>query len=91
MGVGDLPHQARLAHAGLPDQGHELAMPSGGAAERLAELLDLGLTTDEAGEPASGGRLKPGPHEGLRRPSRRRRRALSSPFTGTGPRGFTSM
>ena len=59
MGVGDLPHQPRLAHAGLPDEGHELAMPRGGAAERLAELLDLGLPPDEAGEPARGGGLEP--------------------------------
>ena len=59
MGVGDLPHQPRLAHAGLPDQGHELAMSRGGAAERLAELLDLGLPPDEAREPARGGGLEP--------------------------------
>ena len=59
MGVGDLPHQPRLAHAGLADQGHELAMPRGGAAERLAKLLDLGLAPDEAGEPPGGGGLEP--------------------------------
>jgi hypothetical protein len=62
MGVRDLPYQPRLAHAGLPDEAHQLAMSPGGAAERLTELLDLGLAPDEPGETARGGCVKAGAH-----------------------------
>ena len=41
VGVGHLPDQPRLADARLADEGHDLAVPRGGAAERLAELLQL--------------------------------------------------
>jgi hypothetical protein len=57
--VGDLPHQPRLAHAGLADDSHELAMSSVGAAERLAELLKLGVAPDEARQPPRRGRPEP--------------------------------
>ena len=58
MGVRDLPHQSRLPDARLADDGDHLAMPGGGAPERLAELLQLGVPPDEAGE--ARGRRPPG-------------------------------
>ena len=52
VGVGELVEQARLAHPGLADGRHELTVPGASLLEALAELLDLGVPADEAGEPA---------------------------------------
>ena len=41
MRVGELPEEARLADAGLADDGHDLAVPGAGPLQRLAELLEL--------------------------------------------------
>ena len=57
MGVGELIEQARLAHPGLADDGHDLPVPVTGALQGAAELLQLGVAADEAGQPATGGSL----------------------------------
>jgi hypothetical protein len=57
--VGDLPHQARFAHAGFPHDRHDLAMTATGAAQRLAELVQLSLAPHEAGQPAGSARVEP--------------------------------
>ena len=57
--VGDLPDQARLAHAGFPHHRHHLPMAAAGAAQRLAELVQLALAPHEAGQPARRRRVEP--------------------------------
>jgi hypothetical protein len=59
VGVGELPEQARLADAGLADDGHELAPAAAGALEGVAELVQLRVTTDVARETAGGRGLQP--------------------------------
>ena len=51
MRVDELVEQARLADPGLPQHRHDLAAAAPGLLERLAELIDLRVATDEAGEP----------------------------------------
>jgi hypothetical protein len=57
--MGELPHQARLADTGLADQGHDLPVRRAGPVQGLSQLIQLGLATDEPGEPAGGTRLQP--------------------------------
>ena len=52
VGVHHLVHQARLAHAGLPDARHDLAVPGACPRERLMQRLDLCVAPDKAGEAA---------------------------------------
>ena len=59
VGVGDLPDEPRLADARLADDRDHLAVARGRAPERLAELLQLGVAPDEAGQPARGRRVEP--------------------------------
>ena len=60
--VGELPEEPRLADAGLADDGHDLAVPGAGPLQGLAELLQLRVAPDEAGEAPGGGRLQPRAH-----------------------------
>ena len=57
--VGDLPDQARLAHARLPHDRHDLPLAGAGAAQRLAELVQLARAPHEAGQPARRRRVEP--------------------------------
>ena len=57
--VGDFPDQARLAHAGFPDHRHHLPMAAAGAAQRLAELVQLARAPHEAGQAARRRRVQP--------------------------------
>src|SRR5262249_9098925 len=59
MGVGELVHEAGLADAGFPHNGHELAATLAGEGERTADLVDLGVAADEARRPPGGGDVKP--------------------------------
>src|SRR5215831_6871341 len=64
-------------------------MSSGGAFERLPQLLHFAVPPDEAGQAARGARLK----AGASRDAAGQfvdRGGVSSPFTGTAPSGFTS-
>jgi hypothetical protein len=60
VGVCHLPHQARLADTRLADERHDLAVAGCGAAERLSQLLELGVPPDEPGEPAGAARGQAG-------------------------------
>src|SRR5712692_8003611 len=51
MGVSELPEEARLAHARLPDHGDNLTMPQARPVEGTAKLLQLRVPADEAREP----------------------------------------
>ena len=51
VGVHDLPDEARLAHARLPDHGDHLAVPEARPVEGVAELLQFRGPADEAREP----------------------------------------
>ena len=62
MRVGELPEEAGLADAGVADDGHDLAVPYAGPLQGLAELLQLRVAPDEAGEAPGGGRLQPRAH-----------------------------
>ena len=87
--VGELVHETRLAYTGLGNERHDLAMTVGGELLDAAELLKFGIATDEPRQPASGARLE----AGARRPRPRQfvtSTASESPFTGTGPSGFTA-
>ena len=62
IGPGKLGDQARLADAGLSDDGHHLAMTCPGALQGLMELIQLSLTPHEARQTARCGRLQARPH-----------------------------
>ena len=47
-------NEARLAHAGLADDRHDLAVPAAAQLPGAAELIHLGVAADEAGQPARG-------------------------------------
>ncbi len=64
MGVSELPVEPGLADAGLAHDGHHLPVPGPRALERLAELLQLALAADEAGEAAGGRGLEARAHRG---------------------------
>ena len=49
MRVGELPDQPGLADAGLADDGDNLAVAGRGPAERLPELLELGVPARRTG------------------------------------------
>jgi hypothetical protein len=59
--VDHLVHQARLAHARLPDARHHLAVPAPCPLECLMERFHLGLAPDKSGEAAR--------HRGLQAPA----------------------
>ena len=59
MRTGELPVEARLAHARLADDGDDLAVPGAGALESLPELLHLAVAPDEAREAARSGGVQP--------------------------------
>ena len=54
MCVGELVDQARLAHPRFSDDRHHLAVTVARELLGPAELLQLGVATDEPREPASG-------------------------------------
>ena len=58
----ELVDQARFAHAGLANERHDLAVTVTGELLCAAELLELTLAAHEAGKPATGDGLEPGPH-----------------------------
>jgi len=60
VGVGELPEEARLAHARLPDHGDHLAVAQARPVEGAAELLQLRGAADEAREPPSRRGLQTG-------------------------------
>ena len=51
VAVHELIHQARLAHPGLAEQGHELALPLGGLRQRLRQRRQLLIAPDKARQP----------------------------------------
>ena len=54
MGVvrpGELVQQAGLAHARLPHAGHHLPLPSSGACQGLAQVLQLRIAPHKARQP----------------------------------------
>ena len=55
MGMDELVEEARLPHAGLPDDGHDLAVPAAGSLEGPLELPHLAVAPDEPAEPLRGG------------------------------------
>ena len=62
MGMGQLEREARLADPRLAHDGDHLPVPTPGLRQRTTELLDLGVSANEAREPASRGGLKTGSH-----------------------------
>ena len=56
--MGELPEQAGLADTGLADERHHLAVAGTGLLQRPRRAVDLGLASNERGEPAGGGRLE---------------------------------
>ena len=46
MGLRDLPDEAGLPDAGLPDDGHDLAVAGRGPCQRATQLLQLGASPD---------------------------------------------
>src|SRR5215831_6998099 len=58
MRVGELVDQARLAHPRLADDCRDLAVTVRGQLLSMAELLQFGVATDEAGQPAAGSSLE---------------------------------
>jgi hypothetical protein len=56
--VGELIDEAGLAHAGFPHDGDELAVAIAREGERPADLLDLGVSTDEPRQSPSGDRVE---------------------------------
>lgn len=59
MGVSELVHEAGLAHAGLPHDGHELTTALARESERPADVLNLDVAADEARQPAGSGDMEP--------------------------------
>ena len=57
--VGDFPDQARLAHARLPHDRHDLPLAVAGAAQRLAQLVQLARAAHEAGQASRRRRVEP--------------------------------
>src|SRR5262249_59178663 len=60
----ELPHQARLAHAGFPDQGHQLTMPGACLLERPRQDVELSPTSNKSGEASRRDSLESGWHNG---------------------------
>ena len=88
MRVRDLPDEPGLPDARLADDATTWPWPAR-PLERLAELLQLGVAPDEAGQPAGGGRLEPRPR-GAGPDQLVDLDGVARPLTGTGPRGLTS-
>ena len=61
MRVGELVDEARLAHARLGDERHDLAVTATGELLGAAELLQLGVAADEPRQTPTGDGLEPGP------------------------------
>jgi hypothetical protein len=61
MRVEKLVDEPRLAHPRLADDRPDLTVAIDRELLGAAELLQLGIATDEAGQPAPGGRLQAGP------------------------------
>ena len=59
VGAQELPHEARLADAGLADDAHDLAPPCASASDRLGERGHLHLAARERGQAAGQGDLEP--------------------------------
>ena len=69
MGMDELVEEAGLPHPGLPDDGHDLAVPVAGAVEGPLELLHLDVAPDEPGEPLRGRGAQARPHRSSPRTS----------------------
>jgi len=61
MGVGELPVQPGLADPGLADHRDDLPAPGLGSLQGLAELIDLAVAADEAGQSPRGRGVQPRP------------------------------
>src|SRR5262245_170739 len=59
VGVGELVDKPGLADACLPHDGNELPVAFLCESKSPADLLDLGLATDEARQPSGGGDVQP--------------------------------
>ena len=58
--VCEFVQETRLPHSRFPDDGQHLPAAASRQFEHATELVQLVVTADETGEPAPGGRLKPG-------------------------------
>src|SRR4029453_4616541 len=85
MGVRELVDQARLAYAGLADERRHLPVTVAGELLGAAELLQLGVAADEAGQAAPGGHLQAGPPPPPPPPSRRPQPGQRAPSPARGP------
>ena len=61
MRVRHLPHQPRLAHPWLSDDGNNLAVSCRRQAERLSQLLELHIACHEPREPPRSGGVEARP------------------------------
>jgi hypothetical protein len=59
--MGELPKEARFAHAGLSYHGHDLAVASLRLVQDLPEDLNFRFTTDEPAETTTGYHIQPPP------------------------------
>ena len=59
MGLHELPEELGLAHARLADDGDHLPLTGSGPLNRLAELVQLGVTPHKAGQAPCRSRLEP--------------------------------
>ncbi len=59
--MGELVNEAGLPHAGLPNDGDQLAMAVMGEGERSADLLELGVPADEVGQSSRGSSVETAP------------------------------
>ena len=77
--VDTLVHQTRLAHPGLAEQGHELALSLTGLRERLCQRRQFLVTPDKARQPARHGGLQVAMDGAWHPPTRRRPWARPAP------------
>ena len=62
MRVGELPHQARLAHTWLAHDRDHLTMALACSSEGLLQQLDFCIPAHEARQPSGSGGVQPAPH-----------------------------
>ena len=62
--MSKLPDEARLSHAGLPDQGGQLTMPGARLLERTGQNVEFSTTSDKPGETSRRDSLESGWHNG---------------------------
>ena len=87
--MGNLVHQAGLAHARLPHQGDHLAMSGLRLGQGLVQCCQLALPPHKGGQAPRRGGLQARAHRTWRRVSSHTATGSASPFTGTGPKRVT--